>query len=186
MPPGLLALLPAGWDYIYGCVADGWQQTVPGGTISFQWDQNTPANCAWACQLYNYQIAATTDGDTCICSNQFGNALNMRLNDSTQCGTACRGDSHFTCGGPATHQLFYNSRLPIINIPDSSDEFNEGPFWHLSLPCVSAPGTIVQSGPVTTSSTMTPASCIEYCGSVDSMLYPMQVRSFNQDLRCVY
>jgi hypothetical protein len=178
MPPGLLALLPAGWDWIYGCVADGWQQGL--STISFKWPQNTPANCAWACQLQNYEVAATTNGDTCICSNQYGNATSMRLNDSTKCGTACSGDSRFTCGGAGTHQVFYNDRLPIKHFPTFSDE---GPFYHVSLPCASAPGSIVESGPVTTSSINTPENCISSCVNANSQLYPMQVGLVDPELR---
>jgi hypothetical protein len=170
-------IYPVAWQDLIGteCIEGSW--TSPART--FTWNQNSPTNCMWACQLMNHQFAAVTNGNTCVCGDFFNVDVDQLVSLS-ECGIPCSGDSSHPCGGSGTSQVYQaNSQvIPFISL-SATQQFNPPPSFHVSIPCAqNTPGGIVQTGDVIQLSNNSPSTCINHCLSNFGSTYPIQVRSY--------
>jgi hypothetical protein len=145
--------LPAGWRVESPCVI---LDSV--STIGPRWGSltNTPANCVNYCAGDGYKYAAVTNGEQCMCSNEYKAALATPAVPLTECnGSPCSGDSSQYCGasGRVTVFTFVSATSPAL--PSGWTEVN---------PCAVDDQSRVLSGDtVTTLSNNSPFNCAKYC-----------------------
>lgn len=94
---------PTGWTN-QGCWVDG----VSGRILSYQAPDSqtlTQQSCALLCSNAGYTVSGTEYASQCFCGNGIQNGGVVTA--STDCNTACSGDSTETCGG--------GSRMTIVS-----------------------------------------------------------------------
>ncbi|EIN11968.1 hypothetical protein PUNSTDRAFT_142164 [Punctularia strigosozonata HHB-11173 SS5] len=177
-------IFPVGWSNVLaspGCITGTW--TSPSRT--FSWDQNSPTNCMWACQLQNHPVAAVTNGNACVCANFWSIDVDQVVSNS-QCQTACSGDSTQTCGGFDTYQIFSGDfeTIPFLTV-STTLQFNPAPSFHVSIPCAqNKPGGVTQLGDTVQLSNNSPSNCIDYCLNNIGSTYPIQIVAVDSGNDC--
>ena len=66
----------------------------------------TNSECAKGCSKNGYSISGAENGGQCFCGNSLGNSAKVASSD---CNSACAGDSSQKCGGPARLSVYKKS-----------------------------------------------------------------------------
>ncbi|KAI8807472.1 glyoxal oxidase N-terminus-domain-containing protein [Cladochytrium replicatum] len=161
--------LPGSWSYS-GCYVDPAAPRALGGEITA--GTMTPVKCINLCNGKGYKFAGIEYGNECYC----GYTLTTAKVAETDCNTFCTSDESYFCGAGNRLTVYVNGAFGVTTttttttataVPPPIVQTTGLPNGWVILDCYTDyPGTKVLTGGSTTSATMTPGYCINYCAGL--------------------
>ncbi|WVF71754.1 hypothetical protein IAT40_006562 [Kwoniella sp. CBS 6097] len=157
------AELASGWSAAStSCIAEGNGGRALTGAKTTS-NNMTPNQCTNYCQSQGYPLAGVEYGSECYCGAVLSNGASLN-NPSNNCNVKCTGASDLKCGGPRALNLFVNQAGASGLSGDYASKPVNLPSGWSSVSCVKegTSGRALASAR-TSSSSMTPETCINYC-----------------------